>query len=246
MDEQGGGQKKFIALIVTVAVVSTAIFVFRDSLSLTSMAEKETQLREFQAASPVLVFGAAFAVYALAAGFSIPGATALTLMFGWYFGWFPGVLVVSFASTAGATMAFLLSRYFFSDWVQQRFGTRLDAFNERLKKEGAFYLFTLRLIPAFPFFVINLVMGLTPIRTTTYWWVSQLGMFPATVIYVYAGSRVPNLTVLANDGVAAVISPTLLFQVTLAFALLGVFPLVVKRLMNRATTRLDQEDKQAA
>jgi uncharacterized membrane protein YdjX (TVP38/TMEM64 family) len=112
--------------------------------------------------------------------------------------------------------------------VQSKFGSRLESFNQHLAEEGAFYLFTLRLIPLVPFFVINLVMGLTPLKVRTYWWVSQIGMLPGTAVYVYAGSRVPNLTELAEKGAAAVFSPSQLIQLTVAFALLGLFPLVVK------------------
>ena len=114
---------------------------------------------------PVLVYGAAFVVYVVVTGFSLPGAAVLTLVYGWYFGWLRGLVLVSFASTAGATMAFLLSRFLFRDAIQKRFGDRLQNFNQSLEKEGPFFLFTLRLIPAVPFFIINAVMGLTPIRT---------------------------------------------------------------------------------
>lgn len=228
-----GNRTKLILLVIVFCVTVAGIFVFKDSLSLESLSQRETQLREIQASWPVLVFGAAFGIYALATGFSIPGAAALTLVYGWYFGFWPTLVLVSFASTTGATMAFLMSRYFVSDWVQQRFGDRLKAFNQQLETDGVFYLFTLRLIPAVPFFVINLVMGLTPIRVRDYWWVSQIGMLPGTAVYVYAGSRVPNLSVLADEGIASVISPGQLGQLTFAFALLGVFPLIVRFIMSR-------------
>ena len=113
----------------------------------------------------------------------------------------------------------------------------MKTFQKRLADEGAFYLFTLRLIPAVPFFVINLVMGLTPIRARTFWWVSQLGMLAGTMVYIYAGSRVPNLAILADEGIGAVIAPTQLFQLTIAFALLGVFPLAVRWIMNDVRAR---------
>jgi uncharacterized membrane protein YdjX (TVP38/TMEM64 family) len=139
--------------------------------------------------------------------------------------------VVSFASTAGATMAFLLSRFLFRDAIERRFGERLDKFNLALQREGPFFLFTLRLIPAVPFFVINAVMGLTPIRTWTFWWVSQLGMLAGTTVYVYAGSSVPSLQTLADAGINAVFTPAQLAQILTAFALLGMFPLAVRGLM---------------
>ncbi|MCH1438465.1 MAG: VTT domain-containing protein, partial [Rubripirellula sp.] len=161
------------------------------------------------------------------------------LLYGWYFGFGPTLILVSFASTAGATISFLTSRYLLRGSLEHKFGDRLQTFNQHLESEGAFYLFTLRLIPVVPFFVINLVMGLTQLPTRTYWWVSQLGMLPGTAVYVYAGSSVPNLGQLADQGAAAVLSPQQLFQLFLAFALLGVFPLIVKLLvtyLGRSTT----------
>ena len=128
----------------------------------------------------------------------------MTLVIGWFFGFWRALLVVSFASTAGATLAFLLSRYFLRDSIQNRFGGQLKKFNESLDREGAFYLFTLRLIPAVPFFVINVVMGLTKIRTGTYWWVSQVGMLAGTCVYVYAGTTIPSLNQIADPSLMRV------------------------------------------
>ena len=125
-------------------------------------------------------------------------------------------------------MAFLLSRLIFREAIQNRFGDRLSSFTVSLEKEGPFFLFTLRLIPAVPFFVINAVMGLTPIKTFTFWWVSQFGMLAGTAVYVYAGSRVPNLKALADDGIHAVFSPSQMTQIIIAFVILGLFPLVVR------------------
>ncbi len=232
--EQHSGKRlsrqTLVKIALALAVIAAFVFVYvryGDVLNLQYLAERETQFREYQEQYPVLVYGIAFAIYVIATGLSIPGAAILTLAFAWYFGFWRALILVSFASTSGATLAFLLSRYLFRDAIQRRFGERLSAFNENLRKEGAFYLFTLRLIPAVPFFVINLVMGLTPMRTTTYWWVSQVGMLPGTVVYVYAGSSVPDLTTLAERGAAGILSP----QVIIAFVILGLFPLVIKRLM---------------
>ncbi|MEM9409970.1 MAG: VTT domain-containing protein, partial [Planctomycetota bacterium] len=129
----------------------------------------------------------------------------------------------------GATIAFLMSRYFLRDSIQNRFGERLNTFNESLEREGGFYLFTLRLIPAIPFFVINLVMGLTPMRTWTYWWISQLGMLPGTIVFVFAGSSVPSLQELAEQGVGGIVN----VQILIAFILLGLFPLGIKWMIGR-------------
>lgn len=222
-------------LAVVAAVVAIAYFKFGDTLSPARLAEREAELRQYQSEYPVLVYGIAFFAYVLVTGFSLPGATGMTLIYGWYFGFWQSVPLVSFGSTTGATVAFLLSRYLVREAIQSRFGARLAGFNRALEREGAFYLFTLRLIPAVPFWMINLVMGLTPIRTRTYWWVSQLGMLPATIVYTYAGSSLPNLQTFADKGIGAVLSPRQLTQIVVAFVLLGIFPLVVRKLMPRAT-----------
>lgn len=234
-----GAGKKIALLLIVVAIMIVGYTQFGDLLSLEHLAQKETQLRAFQTEHPVLVFGAAFLVYVAVTGLSLPGAAVLTLVYGWYFGFARGLLLVSFASTAGATVAFLLSRFLFRESIQRRFGTRLESFNKSLEEEGPFFLFTLRLIPAVPFFVINAVMGLTPVRTLTFWWVSQLGMLAGTAVYVYAGSSVPNLKALAEKGIGAVFTPSQLTQILLAFVMLGLFPLVVRwslKFIHRDTT----------
>ncbi|MCA9268191.1 MAG: TVP38/TMEM64 family protein [Planctomycetales bacterium] len=216
-----------LALAATVAVA--VFWQLRDVLSLRMLAERESELRSLQDASPLLVLGAAFVVYVVVTGLSLPFATVLTLLYGWYFRFWPALLLVSFASTAGATLAFLLSRYLLRDVIRRRLGTRLKKFDEAFAREGAYYLFSLRLVPAAPFFVVNAAMGLTNIRTTTFWWVSQLGMLAGTVVYVYAGSSVPSLAALAENGAQAVFTGRQLLQFTIAFALLGLFPLVARR-----------------
>ena len=232
-DTQSASSNKVMKYTVAglLVILIGLAYLNRDFLSMTALAERETQLKEFQQAQPVLVIGAAFIVYVLVTGLSLPGAAFMTLMMGWYFGFTRGVVLVSFASTAGATMAFLISRYLFRDAVQAKFGDRLKTFNAALEREGAFYLFSLRLIPAVPFFIINVVMGLTPIRARTYWWVSQVGMLAGTAVYCYAGSRVPDLQTLMEKGAGSVFTPSQLTQITVAFVLLGVFPIVVKKLM---------------
>ncbi|SMP43526.1 Uncharacterized membrane protein YdjX, TVP38/TMEM64 family, SNARE-associated domain [Neorhodopirellula lusitana] len=227
-DKKSGMMKKLGVFVIVAAIMVVAYTQYGDLLSLESLAKQEAQLRSFQAKNPVLVYGAAFLVYVVVTGLSLPGAAVLTLVYGWYFGLAPGLLLVSFASTAGATMAFLLSRFLFREAIQKRFGDRLKSFNQSLEKEGPFFLFTLRLIPAVPFFIINAVMGLTPIRTRTFWWVSQLGMLAGTAVFVYAGSSVPDLQTLADKGIGAVFTPSQLTQIVIAFVLLGAFPLVVR------------------
>ena len=223
--------KRWVKLTVLGAVIAAFCFLyfqFGDAISLESLAKREGQLRQFQSNNPWLVLGVAFIVYVVFTGLSIPGASLLSLMYGWYFGLWQGLLLISFASTIGATLAFLLSRYLFRDFVQDRFGKQLTEFNRSLESEGPFYLFTLRLIPAVPFFVINAVMGLTRMRVWTYYWVSQIGMLPGTFVYLYAGSRVPSLQRLAEEKLEAVFTSSQIIQIAFAFTILGLFPLVVR------------------
>jgi uncharacterized membrane protein YdjX (TVP38/TMEM64 family) len=216
---------------------------FRDALTLASLAARENQLREYQSAHPWLVLGMAFAIYVLVTGTSLPGAGALSLVYGWYFGFLPGVALVSFASTAGATVAMLSSRYFLGDWVRQRWGNRLGPVLQAMDQEGPYYLFTLRLIPAIPFFLINLALGLTKIRVWTFWWVSQLGMLPGTLVYLYAGSRVPSLRQLSDQGIQAVFSSDQLIQLLLACAALGLAPLLFRRLLGGSRKPQGHDDR---
>lgn len=221
-----------IRMVALLAIGATVFFAYQnygDALKLDNLASQETQLRQYQTDNPILVYGVAFVIYVAITGLSLPGAAVLTLVFGWYFGFVRGLVLVSFASTTGATLAFLLSRYLLRDTIQSRFGDRLKSFNENLEREGAFYLFTLRLIPAIPFFVINVVMGLTPVKTRTFWWVSQVGMLPGTAVYVYAGSQFPDLKTLADKGAGGILTP----QLIAAFVVLGLFPLVIKKVMAR-------------
>jgi uncharacterized membrane protein YdjX (TVP38/TMEM64 family) len=169
-----------------------------------------------------------FVAYVAVTGLSLPGAAVMTLAGGAVFGLFWGLLLVSFASSLGATLAFLASRFLLRDWVQQRFGDRLRAINAGIEKEGGFYLFTLRLVPVFPFFVINLLMGLTPIKTRTFYWVSQIGMLAGTLVYVNAGTQLARI-----DSLAGILSPALLGS----FVLLGLFPLLAKKIVDAVAAR---------
>jgi pyruvate/2-oxoglutarate dehydrogenase complex dihydrolipoamide dehydrogenase (E3) component/uncharacterized membrane protein YdjX (TVP38/TMEM64 family) len=169
-----------------------------------------------------------FLIYVAVTGLSLPGAAVMTLVGGAVFGFVWAALVVSVASTIGATLAFLASRFLFRDLVQRRFGSSLTAINQGIEKDGAFYLFGLRLVPVFPFFMINLVMGLTPIRTATFSWVSQVGMLPGTLVYVNAGTQIGRI-----ESPGGILSPELL----VSFALLGVFPLLAKKLVGVVRAR---------
>ena len=201
---------------------------FGSELTLSKLATREAAFRQYQVDHPILIYLLAFLMYVTVTGLSLPGATPMSLLMAWLFGFWRGLILVSLGSTTGATVAFLLSRYLFRKSITHRFGERLAGFKSALQREGAFFLFTLRLIPAVPFFVINAVMGLTPISVRTFWWVSQLGMLPGTMVYVYVGSRVPNLQTLADQGVHAIFSTRQMAQILSGLALLGLFPLVVR------------------
>src|SRR5690606_14396448 len=175
-------------------------------------------------AHPMSVLGAYFAAYVVMAALSLPGAAIMTIAAGTLFGLLTGLLLVSFASSIGATLAFLVSRFLLRDAVQNRFGDRLGAINRGVERDGAFYLFTLRLVPVFPFFLINLLMGLTPLRARTFYWVSQLGMLAGTAVYVNAGTQIGRIESLGD-----IVSPGLLAS----FALLGVFPLIARFVIER-------------
>ena len=225
----GKGKSKLITLLLLVFGVGLIYWQFGDALSLDYLAQREISLRQYRADSPWLAAVIATFIYVAVAGLSIPGAAVLTLVFGWYFGFWQALVIVSIGSTGGATVALLLTRYFFRDMVQQKFASRLQSVQNAMEREGAFYLFSLRLMPAIPFFVINALMGLTRIHVVTFWWVSQLGMLPATVAYVYAGSRVPSLQKMASEGVGKVLS----WQLLLAFAIIGILPLVFKWMLGK-------------
>ncbi|MGI9274805.1 MAG: FAD-dependent oxidoreductase [Endozoicomonas sp.] len=174
--------------------------------------------------NPLLTGAVFFSVYVAVTSLSLPGAAILTLIGGAIFGLGTGFMIISFASTIGATLAFLISRTLLRDWVQNRFSSYLDTINSGVKRDGAFYLATLRLIPAVPFFVINLAMGLTPIRTWTFYWVSQLGMLPGTMVYVNAGAQLGQVEELSLSGI---LTPGLIGS----FVLLGIFPLLARQAM---------------
>jgi uncharacterized membrane protein YdjX (TVP38/TMEM64 family) len=219
--------RTFVKPILLLLVVIAAVWAyerFGGELSLESLAARESDLRAAKDSHPAAAYGLVFLVYAMVTGLSIPGAAALSLVVGWFFGFLGGVILVSCASTTGAAIAFLLSRYFFRDLIQRRFAQRLIAVNEALTREGTFYLFTLRLIPIVPYFVVNLVMGLTRMRLGTFWLVSQVGMLPGTCVYLYAGSSVPTRQQLAAQGTRGILS----WRIVVAFTLLGLFPFVVR------------------
>ena len=200
-------------------------------LDLDVLAEREQQLKDYYAAHPGATLAIAFLIYVGVTSLSIPGAALLSLVYAWFFKFPTAVVLLSFASTTGATIAFLNCRYLFRDWVQTKFGKRLAPINDAFEKEGAYYLFTMRLIPTIPFVAVNALMALTRIRTVTFWWVSQVGMLAGTIVFAYAGSSIPDLMTLKEKGVSAIFTQSQLFQITTAFVLLGLFPLLAKKVM---------------
>lgn len=213
------------AAILAVGALLVGLFVYFDLsrfLTLDYIKESQARFQILYANQSVLVLGVFLLVYILVAALSLPGAGVLTLAAGALFGFVTGLIVVSIASTIGATLACMVSRFILRDWVQTRFGGRITTINDGIDKDGAFYLFTLRLIPVFPFFVINLLMGLTRMPIITYFWVSQLGMLPGTIVYVNAGKEIAKI-----DSLGGILSPTLI----ISFVILGLFPITVKKIM---------------
>lgn len=215
--------KVWVAIAVLALIAAFFIFDLGQYLSLDYLKQKHQTILDFYAANRVLTIVGFFLGYVAATALSLPGAVILTLAAGAIFGLFTGLIIVSFASTIGATLAFLISRFLFRDTVQKKFGGHLETINNGVEKEGAFYLFTLRLIPAVPFFAVNLLMGLTPIKTVVYALVSQLGMLPGTAVFVNAGNQLSKINSLGD-----ILSPSLIA----AFVLLGIFPIIAKKLLD--------------
>jgi pyruvate/2-oxoglutarate dehydrogenase complex dihydrolipoamide dehydrogenase (E3) component/uncharacterized membrane protein YdjX (TVP38/TMEM64 family) len=211
-----------LLLFALIALAVAAFFAFDLGrfLSLDFFKAQQAAVEAYREAHPLLSAGVYFALYVLVTGLSLPGAVPLTLAGGAVFGLWWGTLLISFASTIGATLAFLAARFLLRDWVRARFAGRLKAMDAGIAKDGPFYLFTLRLVPVFPFFLINLAMGLTPLRTWTYYWVSQVGMLAGTLVYVNAGTQLARI-----DSPSGILSPALLAS----FALLGLFPWIARK-----------------
>ena len=213
-------------ILVGVIAVLIALFFYFDLgqyISLEALKAQQAQLDAFNQENPWTVMVAFFLLYVVGAGLSLPGAVILTMAGGAIFGLAKGLLLVSFASSIGATFAFLAARYLFRDAIQNKFGDKLTRINDNIEKDGAFYLFTIRLVPVFPFFLVNLVMGLTKLKTGVFYIVSQLGMLAGTAVFVNAGTQLAQI-----ESLAGILSPKLIAS----FALLGVFPLVAKKLVD--------------
>ena len=222
--------KNKLLLLTIIAILIGCFFYFDldNYLNLQYFKSQRLKIDNFYQANPLQTSLIFFAIYVAVTALSLPGAAIMTLVGGAVFGLSIGVVIISFASTIGATLAFLASRFLFRDLILEKFGPQLRAINQGIEKDGALYLFTLRLVPAFPFFLINLLMGLTPIRTWTFFWVSQIGMFAGTLVYINAGTQIARI-----DSLAGILSPGLI----LSFVLLGLFPLFAKRMVSAFKAR---------
>jgi uncharacterized membrane protein YdjX (TVP38/TMEM64 family) len=216
-------KKLAIAFVLILFLIAFQVFDLGQYLTLSYIKESQAKFEALYAEHPAMVIVSYMILYILATSFSLPGAAILTLAGGALFGLLTGTVIVSFASTIGATIACFFSRFLLRDWIQGKFADRIQKVNEGIAKEGAFYLFTLRLLPVFPFWMINILMGLTTMPLFKFYWVSQLGMLPGTLVYVNAGKELAQI-----DSPGGILSPGLL----LSFVLIGIFPLTVKKLIS--------------
>jgi dihydrolipoamide dehydrogenase len=217
----------WVVLVVVAAVAGFFILDLGQYISLDHFTQQKQSIQDTYQRDPLLVIGAYFLIYLMVAGLSLPGAAVLTLAGGAIFGLLVGVIVVSFASSIGATIAFWVSRYLLRDWVQNRYGRQLATINEGIRKEGGLYLFMIRMVLILPYFIVNLVMGVTPIQTLRFYLTSQIGMLMGTVVYVYAGTQLATI-----ESTQDILTPGLLS----AIAMVGILPLVAKKI----TTTLAQ------
>src|SRR5438128_9583180 len=231
-------RRLLLAALLLLSIAAFFAFDLGQYFQIDYFRSKQSAIEEFRRANPLAAAAIFFSIYVAVTGLSVPGAAILSVAVGAIFGLLSGTLIVSFAASIGATLAFLSSRFLLRGSVRSRFGERLRAIDAGLEKEGAFYLFALRLVPAFPFVLVNLLMGLTPIRTRTFYWVSQIGMLPATIVYVNAGTQLATVKSLSG-----ILSPALVGSLVL----LGIFPLIAKRAVEafKARRRLARWPKPA-
>ena len=220
----GNGDTKRILIIVAAAVLFAAYYFFDlgHYINLSYIKSSQDRFHKIYAEHGFAVIASYMLFYITFTALSLPGVLVMTLAGGALFGLTAGTVIVSFSSTIGATLACFVSRYLLRDWVQSRFGDKLSGINEGIQKDGPFYLFTLRLVPIFPFFVINLVMGLTTMRLSMFYLVSQIGMLPGTIVYVNAGRALSRI-----ESLSGILSPGLI----VSFVLLGLFPIVTKKIL---------------
>ena len=212
---------KIIIVIILIGLVAAfRFFNLGDYFTLSYIKESQARMQTLYSEHRIGVITGYMGIYILVTSLSLPGAAIMTLAGGAMFGLLVGTIIISFASTIGATLACFVSRFILRDWVQGKFGDKLKTVNDGIAKEGSLYLFTLRLIPVFPFWLINLVMGLTKMPLKTFFWVSQVGMLAGTIVYVNAGKELAKI-----DSLSGILSPGLI----LSFVMLGLFPLITKK-----------------
>ena len=236
--------KKLLQRLLIVAAIVFVVILFKalglgQYLTLDYLKASQDKFSQLYGENRLAVIAIYMAIYISVAALSLPGAAVMTLAGGAMFGFWIGLVVVSFASTIGATLACFVARFLMRDWVQNRFGDKLSTINNGIEKEGAFYLFSLRLVPIFPFFVINLAMGLTTMKLLTFYWVSQIGMFPGTMVYVNAGKQLGQI-----ESLSGILSPGLI----ISFVILGLFPITVKKFLNfyqKKTGKLPPAEKES-
>ena len=224
--------KKLVLLAVVAVLVAAGFYYGGEYANLDFVKQQQQAVADYYGENPALLLGGFFVGYVAVTGLSLPGAALMTLLAGAIFGVVAGTLLVSFASSIGATLAFLVARFLLGDTLQKKYGDKLQKINDGVKREGKFYLFTMRLIPAFPFFLINILMGLTPIRAWEFYWVSQLGMLAGTVVYVNAGTQLAKI-----ESLGGILSPALIAS----FVALGLFPLVAKKGIEFAKKRKEKK-----
>lgn len=212
---------KKIALVAVLAAAFVGLYSqFSEYASLDYIKEQQSVFRDYYAGNQAVILAAFFVGYVAVTALSLPGAAIMTLLAGALFGLVVGAILVSFASSIGATLAFLVARFVLGESLQEKYADKLKKINEGIAREGNFYLFTMRLIPVFPFFLINILMGVTKLPALSFYWVSQAGMLPGTIVYVFAGTQLADIESLGD-----IVSPGLL----VAFVALGMFPLAAKR-----------------
>lgn len=217
-----------VIVAIIAIIIAYKFFHLGDYFTLSYLKASRDRFEILYAEHRASVIASYMLIYILVTSLSLPGAAIMTFAGGALFGLWTGLIVISFSSTIGATLACAVSRFLLRDWVQSRFGDRLKAINEGMEREGAFYLFTLRLIPVIPFWLINLLMGLTKIPLRTFYWVSQVGMLAVTVVYVNAGKELAKI-----DSLSGVLSPGLI----ISFLILGLFPITAKKLLGFYNSR---------
>ena len=235
--------KKLVQRLLIVVAIVAVVFLFKilglgQYLTLDYLKASQDKFSQLYGENRLAVIAGYMAIYIAVTALSLPGAAVMTLAGGAMFGFWIGLVVVSFASTIGATLACFVARFLLRDWVQNKFGEKMSTINTGIEKEGAFYLFSLRLVPIFPFFVINLTMGMTTMKLLTFYWVSQIGMLPGTMVYVNAGKELGQI-----ESLSGILSPGLI----ISFIILGLFPITVKKLLyyyKKKTGKLRPEEKE--